>query len=132
MKIYEMRPDAAIIGVDRGGSGASVGTLHTKGFLVDRKKFFLGSFNWDPRSANINTELGVIIDSAEMGSFVSEQIDLTLDEKTYEVQLNDRGGLRWADRKDGQEIWLETEPNTTWWDRFSVGFMRILPIKGQL
>jgi len=132
IKIFEMRADAAVAGVDRGGSGAALATLHTKAFLVDRERFFLGSFNWDPRSVKINTELGVIIESPEMGEWVGRQVYLSLDDKTYEVVLNDKGKLRWIDRRGEEEVWLEKEPQTSWWRRFSVGFMRILPIKSQL
>jgi putative cardiolipin synthase len=132
VRIFEVRADATVAGVDRGGSGASLSTLHTKSFLVDRKRLFIGSFNWDPRSAYINTELGVIIDSAELGELAGRKIDLALDEKAYEVLLDDRGQLRWVDRSGAEEISFHSEPDMTWWDRFTVGLMRILPIKGQL
>jgi putative cardiolipin synthase len=132
VRIFEVRADASVAGVDRGGSGASLSTLHTKSFLIDRENLFLGSFNWDPRSAYINTELGVIIESAELGAFVGRQIADALSEKTYEVLLDDRDRLRWVDRSGTEEIIYDTEPETTWWDRFSIGFMRLLPIKGQL
>jgi putative cardiolipin synthase len=132
IKIYEMRADAAVLGVDRGGSGAALATLHTKAFLVDREHFFLGSFNWDPRSVKINTELGVIIESPEMGARIGHAIDLSLDNKTYEVVLDEKGHTRWIDRSGEEEVWLDHEPQTSWWRRFSVGFMRILPGKSQL
>lgn len=132
IKIYEVRADAIISGVDRGGSGAALATLHTKAFLVDQKRFFLGSFNWDPRSANINTEMGVIIDSPELGAWAANEVDQALDDMTYEVVLNEDGKLRWIDRRGEEEVWFDKEPQTSWWRRFSVGFMRILPVKGQL
>lgn len=40
----------------------SVG-LHSKAFVVDARHVFIGSMNFDPRSANINSEMGVVIDS---------------------------------------------------------------------
>lgn len=132
VRIFEARADATIEGVDRGGSGAALATLHTKAFLVDRERLFLGSFNWDPRSVYINTELGVIIDSPELGASVGQRLDMALDDKTYEVLLDDDGQLRWVDRRGEEEVWLDKEPDTSWWNRFSVGFMRILPVKGQL
>ena len=131
VRIFEARADATVVGVDRGGSGAALATLHTKAFLVDRERLFLGSFNWDPRSVYINTELGVLIDSPELGAFVSQRIEMGLDDMTYEVVLDD-DQLRWVDRRGEEEVWLDKEPDTSWWNRFSVGFMRILPIKSQL
>jgi phosphatidylserine/phosphatidylglycerophosphate/cardiolipin synthase-like enzyme len=51
---------------DAAGVESAIGALHTKGFVVDREELFVGSFNWDPRSAYINTELGIIIESPEI------------------------------------------------------------------
>jgi putative cardiolipin synthase len=132
VRIFEVKHDTEIAGVDRGGSGAALGTLHTKAFIVDREHFFLGSFNWDPRSININTELGVIIDSTEISGDVAGEIDNDMNDFAYEVILNDKDQLRWVDRSGNEDIFLTKEPQTTWWQRFSAGFMRILPVKSQL
>jgi putative cardiolipin synthase len=132
VKLYEVRADASLAGASRGGVGAPLSTLHTKLFVVDRKEAFIGSFNFDPRSARINTELGVIIESAELASGLAERIEAKKDTNTYEVILNDRAKLRWADRRGEQEILLKHEPETSWWRRFSTNLMRILPIRNQL
>ncbi len=132
VKIYEVRHTATLEGVDRGGAGASLATLHTKAFVVDRKELFVGSFNWDPRSVNINTELGVIMKSPELAEKVAGIIDRYRDTKAYAVILNEKGKLRWVDRSSGEDVILTKEPDTTWGRRFNAGFMRILPIRGQL
>jgi putative cardiolipin synthase len=146
VRLFEVRPDASVAGVSRGGmtenkdevdksrggAGAAIATLHTKAFIVDRERFFLGSFNWDPRSVNINTELGVIVNSPELARAVVEGLDEKLDANTYEVILNDEGLIRWADRRGDEEVLLVREPQTSWWRRFGVGFYRMLPVKGQL
>lgn len=132
VKIYEVRNDRAVSGVERGGAGASLATLHTKAFIVDRESLFLGSFNWDPRSVNINTEMGVIIQSAELAGAAGSLIDDNVDDRTYEVFLDDSGQLRWADRAGDELVVLTKEPNSSWWRRFSTGLMGILPVKGQL
>ena len=132
VKIYEIRSTSEVEGVDRGGSGASLATLHTKAFLVDCQDVFIGSFNWDPRSLHINTELGVIIKSPEMGSKICENGDQNLREKAYQVVLNYKGKVRWIDNSGDEPVIHENEPDTSWWQRFKVGFQRILPIKGQL
>jgi len=106
--------------------------LHTKAFIVDRREMFIGSFNFDPRSANINTELGVIIRSPEMSDQAAKRIEAQLAEQTFEVFLNDKGKLRWRGLHDGVETIYKKEPQTTWSQRFAAGFMRILPIRGQL
>jgi len=132
VRIYEVRSDASIAGADRGTQGAALATLHTKGFIVDDRELFLGSFNWDPRSVDINTELGVIMKSPEMARAVASSIEAQRDANTYEVILNDKGQVRWVDRSGDEEIILDKEPQTGWWRRFTVGFYRILPIKSQL
>jgi putative cardiolipin synthase len=91
-----------------------------------------GSFNFDPRSANINTELGVIIRSPKIAAQVADLIELNKDKETFEVFLNDKGKLRWRGMDDGQEIIFDKEPQTTWGQRFMAGFYRMLPIRGQL
>ena len=55
MRIFEVRPDAEISGSELMAASGAKATLHTKAFIVDRSETFIGSFNFDPRSANINT-----------------------------------------------------------------------------
>ena len=46
-----------------GSRGAS---LHTKAFVVDGLRGFVGSFNFDPRSVSLNTEMGILFEHAEL------------------------------------------------------------------
>ena len=130
--IREVRPDR-----DQSASGVvtetdTLVTMHTKVFVVDRSAIFLGSFNFDPRSAYINTESGVIIESQEMAEEFAAMVDNALTNRTYEVYLNDKEKLRWRATENGEEIIYDKEPNTTWAQRFKVGVARLLPIRGQL
>ena len=65
IKLYEMRRLSPDIGEGKlaGPLGSSGSSLHAKTFSVDRSRFFVGSFNFDPRSRKLNTELGFVIDS---------------------------------------------------------------------
>lgn len=132
VKLYEVRADASVSGADRVGAESARATLHTKAFIVDRRQLFIGSFNWDPRSAYINTELGVIIDSPELSQGLAERLDKALPEQTYEVFLTEQGKIRWRGLENGKVVVLNKEPETGFWRRFKAGFMRILPIRGQL
>ena len=132
VKIYEVRPDADVSGSEIVAASGAKATLHTKAFIVDRKELFIGSFNFDPRSANINTELGVIIKSPEMAAQFAEVVDARVATQTYEVFLNEKEQLRWRSFENGEEVIVKKEPQTTWWQRFVAGFMRMLPIRGQL
>jgi len=132
VKIYEVRPDADVSGSEIVAASGAKATLHTKAFIVDRKELFIGSFNFDPRSANINTELGVIIKSPEMATEFAEVVESRKDSQAYEVFLNEQDQLRWRSFENGEEVIDTKEPRTTWWQRFVAGFMRMLPIRGQL
>ncbi|RLA34092.1 MAG: phospholipase D family protein [Gammaproteobacteria bacterium] len=132
VKIFEVRADANVLGSELVAASGAKATLHTKAFLVDRKEVFIGSFNFDPRSAKINTELGVIIRSPELAERLAAEVDEALPKQTYEVFLNEKGQLRWRSLEDGEEVIYKKEPQTSWWQRFKAGFMRMLPIRGQL
>lgn len=103
VRLYEVRADATIAGDHRVDVEDAKATLHTKLFVVDRSKVFIGSFNWDQRSAYINTELGVIIDSPAIGEDFSRELESMLPVKTYEVFLNEQGNMRWRGMENGQK-----------------------------
>jgi putative cardiolipin synthase len=132
VKIYEVRPDAYVSGAEFVAYSGATATLHTKAFVVDRKSVFIGSFNFDPRSININTEMGVIIHDPKLAGYFVETFESKLTTETYELFLNEKQQLRWRTYEDGQEVIFDKEPETTWGDRFKVGLVRILPIRGQL
>ena len=132
VKLYEVRPDADVAGSEFVATSGATATLHTKAFIVDRKSVFIGSFNFDPRSANLNTELGVIIHDPKLAELFTQEIVAAYPIETYEVFLNEKGKLRWRSYRSGTEVVYEKEPETTWGQRFAVGFVRILPVRGQL
>jgi putative cardiolipin synthase len=131
VELYEARGDVRIQGTGRGGVGMSASSLHAKGFLIDRNRLFVGSFNWDPRSVGINTEMGVLIDSPALANQVAGRIDDTMQQNAYRVELRD-GKICWIAHEDGQELVLSKEPDTSFWKRFVTGFLKLLPIRGQL
>jgi putative cardiolipin synthase len=49
--------------------------IHAKSMVIDDEIVFIGTFNLDPRSANLNTEVGVLIESAELARQVSGSIE---------------------------------------------------------
>ena len=132
VRIYEVRPDASVAGVEKTGMARSGGTLHAKAFIVDRELLFLGTFNWDPRSAYLNTEMGVILHAPELASALAESIDATAPTRVYRVELDERDKLRWVTHKDGEEVVYTKEPESTGWQRFKVKFYGMLPLDKQL
>lgn len=141
VELYELRgpadgngPDRAITG--SGGSGSRSGTtiggsataLHAKTFSVDRSRTFIGSFNFDPRSARLNTELGVIIDSPLLAVRIDDAFDKSIPANAYQVKLGSNGGLYWLERRGNRIIRHETEPGTTFLQRTTIGLLAMLPI----
>lgn len=65
VKIYEFTSVAAPTLRDAEGiiikHGKAVATLHAKVVIMDNSKIFIGSYNWDYRSQDLNSEVGVII-----------------------------------------------------------------------
>ena len=130
--LYETRPDADVAGAELVAASGAKATLHTKAFIIDQRELFIGSFNFDPRSANLNTESGVIIRSPALAGTVQDLAVAALPQQTYALFLDERGRLRWRDQRDGIErVWTH-EPGTSWWTRTVAGLMRLLPIRSQL
>jgi cardiolipin synthase C len=135
VQLYELRRLPAADGKKderSGSSGSSGSSLHAKTFAVDAKRVFVGSFNFDPRSANLNTELGFVIDSPELASTIETTFQTLVPQIAYTVRLDDKGNVYWLERDGDKEIRYDTEPNTSWFGRVGVWFMSILPIESHL
>ncbi len=133
VELYEVRPDADVPGSEIFAASGAKATMHTKAYVVDRKQVFIGSFNFDPRSANLNTESGVLIESERLGEFFGRKFDQEVLEQAWQVYLEDGGGgLLWRGVENGEEVIYTSEPKATFWQRFVAGFMRIIPVRSQL
>jgi putative cardiolipin synthase len=133
VKIYEARPDSDIAGAEIVAASGAKATLHTKAFVVDRDEAFIGSFNFDPRSAYLNTEMGVIIRDPWLATAMADRVFEKLQPDAYELFLDEDGDLRWRGwDANGNAFVEDKEPQTSWWDRFLAGVMRVLPIRSQL
>jgi putative cardiolipin synthase len=108
--------------------------LHAKTFGVDRAQIYVGSFNFDPRSANLNTELGLVIDSPELASALSRGFEDVVPLIAYQLELDRGGNIVWLERSKGraEPLRLTHEPGAGFWRRVWFGFLAILPIEGQL
>lgn len=112
-------------GVPRAGGTA----LHAKTFAVDGSRLFVGSFNLDPRSAQLNTELGFVIESRSLAESVDEAFDTLIPEAAYELRLDARGKLYWVEDSGGRNIRHDREPGTSGWQRGLISFLARLPIE---
>jgi putative cardiolipin synthase len=133
-EMYEYRPDA----VDRkdwSPAAASAPTqMHTKTYVIDRKMVFIGTFNLDPRSKVINTEIGVLIRHPGFAEQTAAFIERGMEPaNAYRVFLDEETGeARWI-RKDGEkERIYRYDPKTGFLKNLGVAFIRLFPIEGQL
>lgn len=131
VELFEMRRDSQTAKPrgKTGPFGSSGSSLHAKTFAVDGKQMFIGSFNFDPRSLNLNTELGFVIQSPLFASEIKSVFDQGLQQSAYQLQLSDEGKLYWLDRQGEQVQRLDQEPGTSFWQRAGVRLMSWLPIE---
>lgn len=136
--LYELKRQGDALRPDGGSGrlGSSGSSLHAKTFAVDEARVFVGSFNFDPRSANLNTELGFVIDSPALARGISAAFDTGVPAAGYEVRLDDAGSLYWIERRiagdNGEPRRYTTEPGTSFWQRLFVGLLSALPIEWML
>lgn len=134
------RPDS-----DSGGKsgpfGSSRASLHAKTMVFDRKRFFVGSMNLDPRSVSLNTEIGTVIDSEPMSAEAVRQFKRVLPLYAWRLALEEQESWRgtshkliWQDasRWPPETISEEREPEASSWRRFQAWFASFLPIESQL
>lgn len=129
--LYEMRREAdPERPKERAGPfGSSGSSLHAKTFAVDGERVFVGSFNFDPRSARLNTELGFVIESEAMAHAISTAFENDIPYDAYQLELDDEGDIVWLDRRsNGGRAWT-TEPSASLWKRMYIGFLSLLPIE---
>lgn len=132
VKLFELSAAQNIVRKNRHGSKPGKATLHTKAFAIDRQKLFIGSFNFDPRSANINTEMGVFIDSPLLAAALVEGFEKYSKTQSYELRLTKKNRLRWHGYRYGQAIKTNRDPHASLALRAAAKLAQLLPIRGQV
>jgi Phosphatidylserine/phosphatidylglycerophosphate/cardiolipin synthases and related enzymes len=129
--LYELKPtNQPRAGLhDRGLTGNSGSSLHAKTFSIDGEKVFIGSFNFDPRSALLNTEMGLVIDSEKLAQRIHHRFLRSQRNAAWQLRLTRWGKIHWIDREGGQERELKKEPQTTLWRRLLVLMAYLLPVE---
>ena len=128
VRLFELRKQAA---QDRpskvfGPFGPSGSSLHAKTFAVDGKRIFVGSFNFDPRSTTLNTEMGLLINSETMAQAVHDAFDHELDGLAWRVELKN-GHPAWVDLMTGKTS--SKEPGSNAPKRIALAVIGWLPVE---
>jgi len=126
--VYEISPSLSVKRRRLGIFGHRTGALHMKNAILDHKEVFLGSMNLDQRSAKLNTELGLIIDSAELAMQLEAFADA---DSSYRLRLSDDDKhVQWVGEQDGRETVYDEPPETTAWLRIRLRlFGPLIPAK---
>jgi putative cardiolipin synthase len=146
VEIFEVRPVPGQPRREResfgSGSAGSIGSgapfaLHAKAYIFDHQRVFLGSANLDPRSLELNTETGLLIESPELAAQIIAKFDEFAASSTSYRVVRESGAahgptLRWQTSVDGKRIEWTYEPDTTAWQRMKIDLYSFLPIEGQL
>ena len=129
--LYELKAHG--YGGSNGLFGSSGASLHTKAFMLDDARGFVGSFNLDPRSAYLNTEMGVLFDDPVLAAQLrAEYLRLADPAQSYWLSLDAQGQVRWLDRAAQPPVLLDHEPDTAFWLRASARAISWLPLESQL
>ncbi|HEY4252261.1 MAG TPA: phospholipase D family protein [Roseomonas sp.] len=127
VELYELKRSAERSAGMFGSRGAS---LHTKALMIDDGPVFVGSFNLDPRSANLNTEMGVLVQHPALARLVRWHHRRLADGgRSWRVRLTAAGRLAWD---DGAKVLVGLEPHASPARRLMAWLLRRLPIESQL
>jgi putative cardiolipin synthase len=100
--------------------------------VFDKEKMFVGSFNFDPRSLYLNTEIGLVFEQHEIAGAAADKFARNIERIAFKVELitadNGKESLRWHAKEDGKEVVYDNEPNVGRGTRAAVWFIRKLPI----
>lgn len=108
---------------------SAASTLHAKTFSTDGRRLFIGSFNFDPRSIALNTELGFVIESTVLAEGLADAFRSSIPSYAYEVVLGGDGRIHWLERTpDGLQM-HSREPGTTRMQRWVIAVLSRLPIE---
>ena len=104
--------------------------------VLSAAEITIGSFNLDAQSRIQNTEIGVVFDSVDIATGMAKRFDQKFDQIAFRLELKtDANGseqILWYGLVDGQQRVFKVDPYTGFWERFGVGFLRILTIESIL
>jgi len=116
VELYELSSSRARRSLRLGLFGSSIGRLHAKSAVFDRKILFVGSMNFDPRSESVNTELGLFIHSPTLAQQALKLVDALKEQGAWRVRIAPDGkSLEWVSNEpDG--MMSRQEPDAGFWN----------------
>lgn len=126
VELYEFRahPEIQRGIVDTDPIEARFAGFHTKAVVVDRETVYVGSLNLDPRSIQLNTEMGMIVTSPGLAGEVAEIAERDMEpSNSWRVRLKDNGKLYW----ESSAGIVNKQPARSGWQRIQMWFFGIAP-----
>lgn len=114
MEIYEYKPYPQVLQTllrEQQQQDPPIFALHAKTMVIDSEILYIGTFNFDPRSANLNTEVGVIIHNAELAQRVEQAMETDMQpENSWNASTDD------------------PDSYSSWWKRTQAFLFGLLPL----
>lgn len=111
--------------------GLDKSSLHAKTMIFDRKKMFVGSFNYDQRSLYLNTEIGIVFEQREIAAKAAERFSEYINRVAFRVELadpEDGHNLTWTAVENGRAVRYASEPYAGFGSKLGARLLRVLPV----
>jgi phosphatidylserine/phosphatidylglycerophosphate/cardiolipin synthase-like enzyme len=126
IELYELRPEIGAQNSRFGAFGPSRARLHAKAMAVDGRFLLVGSMNLDPRSIDLNSELGLLVNSPPLAEELHRLFDEVVSTSSYRLQLGADSSVRWIMQAPGGKPVVEDhDPESSLWRR--LGFRLLAP-----
>lgn len=116
--------------------GLEKSSLHAKTMVIDRKAMFVGSMNLDPRSLQLNNEIGILFFNREIAESSAAAFVKHIDKAAFRLSLNKapngHESIRWHLKRADSEIVYDSDPYTGFWKRVGVRLIGMLPVESML
>jgi putative cardiolipin synthase len=133
MDLYELSPQRVSRSLRLGRFSTSIGRLHAKSAVVDGESVFIGSMNFDPRSDQHNTEMGLFIQSPQLAQQMLKLVNVIRQQGAYHVILASNGeDLVWTTTGPGGSDDVVDEPETDAWSRIMLELLSAIAPEGLL
>jgi len=133
MNLYELSPQKVSRSLRLGRFSTSIGRLHAKSAVVDGERVFIGSMNFDPRSDQHNTEMGLFIQSPALAQQMLKLVDVIRQQGAYKVMLAPNGkDMIWTTTGPGGREEVVEEPETDMWTRVMLEVLSVIAPEGLL
>ena len=132
VELYELKSARAsdTSRADIGIVASSSASLHAKTFAIDGERVYVGSFNFDPRSVSLNTEMGFLVESDSIAGAIHAKFDSDVFDEAYALSLDKAGEMAWREhRRDRSAMIHHHDPNTSRLSRAAVAAIGWLPVQ---